>query len=101
MTGPDQPGSYHRSPCNRCGVEGFVGFDRTRIEQRPWRMVWVCEVCEATAVRAVPRHLGPSLVLMMDYPGGSVISRREVRELERVDLELFDELVRDEILASS
>lgn len=100
MTGPE-PDSFHRSACNRCGVDGLVTFRDTQIEHRPWRLVWRCEVCGETAVRALPRKLAPTLVLMMEFPGGSRVSRREVSVAERMDLELFDELLRNEILSEA
>lgn len=101
MTEPEEGDSYHRSACNRCGVDSLVTFSRTRIEHRPWRLVWACEACEATAVRALPRQLAPALVMMMEYPGGSQVSQREVRVAERMDLEIFDDLLRIELFSEA
>jgi hypothetical protein len=69
----------------------------TRLERSPWRFVWECELCEHVATRPVPRTLVGTLVEMFDREGGSKVSRREVREFEAMDLEIFEELIREEI----
>lgn len=98
MTAPAGTDSAHQSPCSRCGTVLLISLSATRLEQRPWRFVWSCPACGETSVRAVPRHLAPSLVEWYDRAGGTIVSRREVRELERLDLDLFRELIVEEIL---
>lgn len=95
----ERPGadSAHQSPCSRCRHEALIPMNETRLERRPWRFVWQCRECGETATRAVPRELAPSLVEWFDREGGTVISRREVREFIGLELDLFEEFVREEI----
>lgn len=97
MNAPPGTDSGHQSPCSRCGVTALVPISETRLETRPWRFIWICSECEQTSTRAVPRVLVGSLVEMFDRAGGSIVSRREVREFERLEMDLFEEFVIEEI----
>lgn len=97
MDAPAGTDSGHQSPCSRCGVTAMISMADTRLEARPWRFVWDCPECEMTSTRSVPRTLVGSLVEMFDRAGGTLVSRREVREFERLELDLFEEFVIEEI----
>lgn len=97
MTGQPGTDSAHQSPCSRCRAVSLVSMSSTRLEERPWRLVWACEFCGYVSVRAVPRALIGTLVEMFDRAGGSAISRREVREFESLDPDLFEEFIVEEI----
>ena len=70
---------------------------RTRLERRPWRIVWWCAVCG----RQSRLRVSPELVQVLsewDRAGGTSLSMREVADMVQVDLGEFERAVRDEIL---
>ena len=70
---------------------------RTRLERRPWRLVWVCESCGDEAhVPAPPDLIGPMREL--DRAGGAAISVREARAFAAMSADEFETALRDELL---
>jgi hypothetical protein len=70
---------------------------RTRLERRPWRLVWWCEVCgKQSRVKCAP-ELVP-VFMQWDRAGGMTLSMREVADLVAVDLDALNEAIEDELL---
>ena len=70
---------------------------RSRLERRPWRLTWRCEVCSNIAVVKVTEDVIPQL-LMLDRAGGLVVSQREADYWAALDVERFSRLAADELL---
>jgi hypothetical protein len=70
---------------------------RTRVERRPWRLVWWCEVCGRQSRAKVPAELVP-VFIGWDKAGGTSLSMREVAELVQVDLNELNAAIEDELL---
>ena len=87
----------HNGVCTRCGTDAPVPMTRTRLERRPWRLVWRCAVCGAQQKVACPPEL-IALFSEWDRAGGTSLSMREVADMVQVDLAEFERAVRDEIL---
>ena len=92
---PDR--TMHQSVCRACGVEDLVALRATRLERKPWRLVWRCMACDGmSAVRLAAVLVGPMIEL--DRAGGMALSVREVKDFEAADQDEFDAAVEDELL---
>jgi hypothetical protein len=70
---------------------------RTRVERRPWRLVWWCDVCGRQSRAKVPPELVP-VFIGWDRAGGTTLSMREVSEMVQVDLDELNAAIEDELL---
>jgi hypothetical protein len=86
----------HDGTCENCGVQAAVPMQRTRLERRPWRIVWWCAVCGRQSRAMVAPELVPVLVAW-DRAGGMSLSMREVAEMVQVDLDELNRAVEDEL----
>jgi hypothetical protein len=77
-------------------VQAAVPMQRTRLERRPWRIVWWCAVCGRQSRAMVAPELVPVLVAW-DRAGGMSLSMREVAEMVQVDLDELNRAVEDEL----
>jgi transcription elongation factor Elf1 len=87
----------HNGKCEWCGVEAVVPMVRTRIERRPWRLVWWCDVCGRQSRARVPVEL-VDVFVSWDRAGGTTLSMREVVEMVQVDLDELNAAIEDELL---
>jgi hypothetical protein len=87
----------HNGVCENCGVESVVPMRVTRLERRPWRLVWFCEVCGRQSRVACPPELVP-LLASWDREGGTRLSMREVADMVSVDLDALNAAIEDELL---
>jgi len=87
----------HQSVCENCGLDSLVLMRHTRLERRPWRLVWRCRVCGAQSRAKCPPDLVP-IVMSWDRAYGTSLSMREVAEFVSVDLDELAEAVEDELL---
>ena len=87
----------HQSICETCGYETIVPMRRTRVERRPWRLVWWCQVCGRQSRAKCPPELVP-VFIEWDRAFGTVLSMREVAEFADMDLKELAEAVEDELL---
>ena len=87
----------HLSRCEHCKAEAPVPMRRTRLERRPWRIVWWCAVCGRQSRALVRPEMVPMLV-GWDRVGGTSLSLREVAEMADVDLDELNQAVEDELL---
>jgi hypothetical protein len=92
---PDQV--LHDAPCLNCGARLPVLLSRTRLEKRPWRLVWACLACERTAEFPAPPDLIRPM-LDLQRAGGVAISAREAKAFAAVSADEFERAVRDELL---
>jgi hypothetical protein len=88
----------HDSPCQSCGVQTPVPMSRTRLERRPWRLVWRCPVCGQQGKTACPPELVDTFT-GWDRAGGTSLSMREVADMVGVDLDALNRAIEDEILS--
>jgi transcription elongation factor Elf1 len=86
----------HQSQCDHCRAETIVPFRLTRVERRPWRLVWWCSVCGRQARASVPPELVPVMV-EWDRAFGTSLSMREVADMVRVDLDELNAAIEDEL----
>ena len=86
----------HNGTCENCGVESVVPFRSTRLERRPWRLVWICQVCGKQSRAKVPPEL-VDLFVGWDRAGGMSLSMREVADFVNVDLDELSQAVKDEL----
>ena len=87
----------HDSACEHCETEAIVPMSETRLERRPWRLVWRCRVCgQQSRVRCPPQLI--STVMAWDRAYGTVLSLREVVEFVKTDLDGLAQAVEDELL---
>lgn len=70
---------------------------RTRLERRPWRLVWWCAVCGRQSRALVPVELVPTLV-GWDRAYGTSLSMREVADMVGVSLSDVERAIADELL---
>lgn len=70
---------------------------RTRIERRPWRLVWWCVVCGRQSRALIPPELVPTFI-EWDRAYGTALSMREVADMVSVDLDELNAAVEDELL---
>ena len=87
----------HNGACEHCGVQAIVPLSRTRLERRPWRLVWWCSVCGQQARAICPPELVP-MFLEWNRAGGLALSMREVAEMGKVSLEDIERAIEDELL---
>ena len=69
----------------------------TRLERRPWRLVWWCRVCGRQSRALVHPELVPMLT-GWDKAFGMSLSMREVAEMVAVDLDELNRAIEDELL---
>ena len=86
----------HQSVCENCAAQVVVPFRVTRLERRPWRLTWWCQVCGMQARALVPPELVPVLV-EWDRAFGTSLSLREVADMVRVDLDELNAAIEDEL----
>lgn len=94
MFGPPEAVPAHESLCSRCGAEFVVPIARTRLERRPWRLVWRCRLCKELSQRRLTRNDAAVVAEWFDTAHGSQISEREVAALQLLDADAFDALAR-------
>ena len=70
---------------------------RTRLERRPWRLVWRCEVCNSQQKVPCPPEV-VALFAEWDRAGGTSLSMREVSEMVQTGMDEFEQALRDEVL---
>ena len=87
----------HDSTCEHCHVQVPVLMGMTRLERRPWRLVWWCRVCGKQSRTMCPPELVP-MVRSWDRAGGTTLSMREVAEMVKVDLDDLNAAIADELL---
>lgn len=87
----------HQSVCETCGYEDIIPMRRTRVERRPWRLVWWCHVCGRQSRAKCPPELVP-VFIEWDRAYGTVLSMREVAEFADMDLNELADAVEDELL---
>ena len=87
----------HNGVCRNCGCDIPVSMTRTRLERRPWRLVWWCQVCGSQQKVPCPPEAIDTFV-GWDRAGGTSLSMREVAEMVQTDLGEFERALRDEIL---
>jgi hypothetical protein len=68
----------------------------SRLEARPWRLTWRCEVCGMQARVRVTDEALP-LMLALDRVGGMPLSRREVDKFASLDEDEFERALREEL----
>jgi hypothetical protein len=86
----------HDGVCQNCGVQAAVPLQRTRLERRPWRIVWWCAVCGRQSNARCPDELVPMFV-RWDEAGGTSLSMREVADMVDADLDEFNRAIADEL----
>ena len=87
----------HNGVCRDCGCDIPVSMTRTRLERRPWRLVWRCQVCGSQQKVTCPPEVIETFI-EWDRAGGTSLSMREVAEMVQTDLAEFERAVQDEIL---
>ena len=70
---------------------------RTRLERRPWRLVWICPVCGQQSRVLCPPEIVPVLI-DWDRAFGTSLSMRELADMVDVDLDELNEAIADELL---
>jgi len=86
----------HQSVCENCDAQVVVPFRVTRLERRPWRLTWWCQVCGRQSRALVPPELVPVLV-EWDRAFGTSLSLREVAEWAQADADELARAVEDEL----
>lgn len=86
----------HDGRCEHCGAQVVVPMSRTRLERRPWRIVWWCQVCGRQSRAMVPSKLVP-VFASWDKAGGMGLSMREVSDMVGVSLAEFERAVDEEL----
>jgi hypothetical protein len=81
--------TMHDSTCGTCKVKASIPLSRSRLEVRPWRLMWLCEVCGHLGRVLVPRELVPDL-LRLERAGGLVVSQREFDDARSMSLDDFN-----------
>lgn len=87
----------HDSVCEVCKSEVVVPMAQTRVERRPWRLVWRCSVCGAQSRARCPEELVPTFIAW-DRAYGTSISMRELVEFMKTDLDGLSQAFEDELL---
>jgi len=93
----DPARTMHDSVCGWCRSQVPVPLSISRLEARPWRLTWVCQVCGMQARVRVSDEALP-LMLALDRAGGMPVSRREADRFGSLDEVEFDRAVREELL---
>jgi len=97
MSALDRPEAAHDSPCSRCGTEALIPMRVTRLERRPWRLIWDCSFCGKRAARQVEPELVGTLIDLFDVAFGSQLSLRELQDFRRMSEETFETLIREQV----
>jgi RNase P subunit RPR2 len=92
---PDK--TLHHSVCHWCRTRLYVPLRRSRLEARPWRLTWTCEVC-GNPTRVLVADDALDMLLAQDRAGGMAISKREVADFASVSVEQLLLAAEDEIL---
>lgn len=87
----------HESFCPSCGAEMAVPIALTRLERRPWRLVWRCTICLEMVQRRLPSTDARTFAEWFDCAHGSQISIREMRAVELLDQRAFEVLAREQV----
>ena len=87
----------HNGVCRSCGSDVPVPITQTRLERRPWRLVWRCVVCGSQQKVACPPEAVETFIAW-DRAGGTTLSMREWAYMVQTDLGEFERAVREEIL---
>ena len=87
----------HDSICEVCRSEVIVSMAETRVERRPWRLVWRCSVCGSQSRARCPDELVPTFT-SWDRAYGTSISMRELVEFMKTDLSELEKAVKGELL---
>lgn len=90
----------HESSCVGCGHRDLIPLADTRVEECPWRLVWRCDACGDWSSKPIPTGLVAPILESFDTVGGSVISLREVEDLEVASLTDLMHAMTDELLES-
>lgn len=97
MPGLDPDNTMHQSTCHWCRTRLYIPLRRSRLEERPWRLTWRCDVCgNPSRVLVAEDALG--MLLAQDRAGGMAISRREVAEFADLSVDELSDAAADEIL---
>ena len=97
MSALDPDRTFHDAPCLGCRSREPVPLAKTRLERRPWRLVWTCVSCGDEAHFPAP----PDLVRRMrqlERAGGAAISVREARQFAAATADEFETALRTELL---
>ena len=87
----------HDSVCEVCQSEVIVPMSETRLERRPWRLVWRCSCCGHQSRARCPEELVSTFVAW-DRAYGTSISMRELVEFIKADLDGLEKAVQEELL---
>jgi RNase P subunit RPR2 len=87
----------HTSKCENCRVEALIPMSSTRLERRPWRLVWICQVCGRQSRALCHAEVVPVLE-SWDRAGGTSLSMREVADMVQVDLDELNAAIVEELL---
>ena len=93
----DPARTAHESRCRFCNAQVLVPLVDTRLEYKPWRIVWRCRVCNNMAATKVDPSLIPSL-LRLQRAGGMALSVREADYVRDESLDRFNRQVQDFLL---
>lgn len=83
-SGRDHGRTFHITGCPRCRMIGPIPLTATRLEWRPWRVVWDCTGCGRT-VAALVGDDALDVLLAAEVAGGMRLSEREIEEACLVD----------------
>lgn len=83
-SGRDHGRTFHITGCRWCKVLTPVPLTATRLEWRPWRVVWDCTSCGRT-VSALVGDDALDVLLAAEVAGGMRLSNREIEEARLVD----------------
>ena len=83
-SGRDHGRTFHITGCPRCRMIGPIPLTVTRLEWRPWRVVWDCTGCGRT-VSALVGEDALDVLLAAEVAGGMRLSEREIEEASLVD----------------
>jgi RNase P subunit RPR2 len=89
--------TMHDSTCQSCKARVPVPLNKSRLERKPWRLTWRCDVCGNISRVKVPEEIIPDL-LKLDRAGGLVVSQREADYWSALDTELFSRMAAEELL---
>ena len=97
MSDLDPDRTLHDAPCLACGARTPIPIARTRLERRPWRLVWTCPTCDEVTAFPAPEDLVVPMQ-RLDRAGGAAISVREARRFEGATAAEWDDALRTELL---
>ena len=91
---PDR--TVHDSTCTWCHAQAMVPLRDSRLEARPWRLLWRCPVCSAISRVRVHDDLVPAM-LQLDRAGGMRVSKREAERFASAADEDWDRALEEEL----